>query len=182
MSRRAGRALALLALAAGAAALALWPRPERGESPRLAAGADVLACRENLRAIHAGLAAYVGRYGTLPSGSGTGFLAALVTGGIWPDTPESRARLQCPGGGDYAVRDFAAHPLVRFPCGGDEPIAGCANARGRNHAGATNVLYADKTVRTLLVATEIEKGTLPAGATTLPVGPASPLADLKKLR
>jgi len=82
----------------------------------------------------------------------------------------------------YAVRDFAAFPLDQFPTGGREPILACGNAHGMNHADAVNVLYADKTVRTFTIEQEVERGTLEAGATLLPVGPDSPLADLRKLR
>ena len=45
-----------------------------------------------------------------------------------------------------------------------------------------NALFADGSVRTYSLRQEIEAGTLPAGATTIPVGPESPLADLRKLK
>ena len=59
----------------------------------------------------------------------------------------------------------------------------CANAGAPNHAsGDVNALYADGSVRTLSPELEIEADRLPAGTTTIPVGPGSPLADLAKLR
>jgi hypothetical protein len=195
--------IAILLVAAVAIILCFRFGCDRGEDPRHDVPDDVRTCRENLREIHEGLLAYQAKFGELPGGSGPRFLAALIAGGIWEDTPENRAKLTCPGPhaspvpenvdwsdagsltaahSAYAVRDFAAHPLVRFPTGGDEPILACDNAHAMNHDGATNVLYADKTVRTFLIEQEIARGRVPAGTTNLILGPESPLPDLRKLR
>jgi hypothetical protein len=83
----------------------------------------------------------------------------------------------------YAGRDNAQAPLGDFPAGGDalEPLVACDDALGMNHAGVLNVLYSDGTVRTIELAREIERGTLPASTTNVPVGPGSPLVELRKL-
>ena len=174
----------------------------RGEDPRHDVPDDVRTCKENLRDIYEGLRAYHAKHGRLPQGSGPRFLGALIAEGIWEDTPAHRAKLTCPGphahavpekinwsdAGSltsrhtaYAVRDFEAFPLEKFPCGGDEPLISCDNADALNHDGATNVLYAEKTVRTFLLPQEIERGRVPAGTTHLVVGPDSPFPDLRKL-
>lgn len=197
------RRVLVIALALGlAAALCWWP--ERGADPVLDASSDVRACAENLRAIHAGLLEHQRRFGRLPERPGTAFLGALIAEGIWLDTPATRARLTCPGPGAdpvpegvdfrrpgalsgvdsaYAVRDFAAHPLARFPAGGPalEPLIGCDNALALNHDGCTNVLYTDGSVKTFTLAQEIERGTLAPDARTIPVGKDSPLPDLRRL-
>jgi hypothetical protein len=164
----------------------------------------VRTCAENLGEIHRGLLEYQRRFAHLPEASGAAFLGALIAEGVWLDTPATRARLTCPGPGAepvragadfrgkgalteadsaYAVRDFGAFPLARFPAGGpeNEPLVGCDNARRLNHDGCTNVLYTDGSVKTFTLAQEIERGTLPPGAEALPLGPQSPLADLREL-
>lgn len=179
--QRFGKPLAFLLLAAGVVALVYW-RPGRGEDPRLDVTDDVRVCIERLRELHDALAAYEDLHGSLPAAEGAPFLHALLTPELWEDTPENRARLCCPKGGTYAVRDLAAWPLARFPTGGNEPLLACDNREGMNHGVVTNVLFADKTVRTLVLAREIEAGRVPDDTVVLRAGPASPLADLRKLR
>jgi hypothetical protein len=197
--RRVFVLLLVLGLAAG---LYLWS--PGSEDPVFDAPLSVRECAENLRAIHAGLLEYQRRHGSLPERAGTAFLGALIADGVWLDTPGTRARLTCPGAhaepvladvdfrtpgalsladSAYAVRDFAAHPLAKFPSGGAElePLIGCDNARGSNHDGCTNLLYTDGSVKTFTLAQEIERGTLAPGAEAIPVGPDSPLPDLRKL-
>lgn len=172
------------------------------ESPRQTFDTDVEECSARLRDIHQALVALTVERAWQPSHSGVGFFAELVASGFWPDTEASRARLTCPGAGappvsaksfadlaalgdedsGYAGRDLAAFPLARFPTGGKEILMACDNAHGMNHAGVMNALYADGSVKTFSLRQEIEVGTLPAGATTIPVGPDSPLPDLRKLK
>jgi len=174
-----------------------------GEAPIVDLPDDVRTCTDNLRAIYRGLGEYHQREGHLPAASGNAFLAALVVEGVWPDDAESRARLTCPGRGAepvpagldlrspdlppsasaYAARDNLGHPLAKFPSGGSElePLVACDNAHGMNHDGRMNVLYSDGQVRTFVIAQEIEAGRLPAGTTTIPVGPGSPIEDLRPL-
>lgn len=167
---------------------------------------DVQECASNLRRIYAGLGLYARRQSEhpAPQESGVRFLGALIASGALEDTPENRACLTCPGPGAeavregvdyraletltaadsaYAARDMAAFPLGKFPSGGSElePLVACDNAHGLNHDGCMNVLYSDGSVVTISLAQELERGHLPAGAATIPVGKDSPIADLKKL-
>lgn len=176
----ARRILVPLLVLAVAAALYLWNGP--GATPIVDLPDDARVCAERLRAIHAGLLAYKQREGRLPGGSGPAWLEGLITDGVWPDEPEARLRLSCPATTEpYAARDTLAFPLAKFPSGGPErePLASCG--AGRGHDGRWNVLHSDGSVVTLVLAHEIERGTLPAGTTTLSVGPGSPVPDLRKL-
>jgi hypothetical protein len=196
------RVLVLATVVLLAVALFLWRR--RGPAPVFEAPNDVRVCADNLRALYAGLREYHARFGRLPEGRGPAFLAALVAEGLWSDTPAERARLTCPGPGAapvpegvdyrrpaglggvdsaYAVRDFAAFPLARFPAGGHalEPLVACDNQRAMNHDACTNVLYTDGSVRTLTLAQEVERGHLPPGARVMAVGPEATIPDLAKL-
>lgn len=187
-----------------ALAIALYAWPGFRAKPIVEVPDDVEACSENLRRIYAGLIEYHALHGRLPEGSGIALFAALIPAGILPDTPASRATLTCPGpratpvpegldfhapdalppeASAYAARDMRAFPPARFPSGGAElePLVACDNARGLNHEGCMNVLYSDGSVKTLLLTQEIERGHLPSDATTIPVGPDSPLPDLRKL-
>jgi len=192
------RALVLVVVLGLAAALFLW---KRGDDPRHDFGSDVGRCTENLRTIYAGLVAYQAAHGHPPAGSGAAFVLELGTtagGGLARDV------LTCPGPGAeampagldlanasafppgataYAGRDLARFPLSRFPSGGTElePIACCDNARGLNHDGVMNVLYSDGSVITLQLEQLVGAGRLPADATTIPVGPTSPIPELAKL-
>lgn len=173
-------------LAVLAVALLLWRWPFGASAPVVELDDDVQRCAERLRAIHAGLVEYERRTGHAPTQSGVAFLGELVASGVWEDTPASRARLACPGSRDataYAARDAQRFPLAKFPSGGREleSIAACAGARGLNHAGCINLLQSDGSVRTLELAALIERGLLPPDATSIPVGPDSPVPELQKL-
>lgn len=203
------RVLIVLVVLALALWLALGRGGDEGE-PVLELGRDVNECLANLRQIHAGFLrcahdpANQARPADerLPQRAGVAVLGALVAGGYL--SADERARLTCPGPGaervepgvdyravdaltnadsGYALRDLVAFPLPRFPAGGsaNEALAACDNANGLNHAGCMNVLYTDGSVRTFTLAQEIERGTLPPGARTIPVGPDSPLPDLRVL-
>ena len=174
---------------------------EPGESPRPAFDSDVEACHHNLGEIYRGLRALADQQDWQPSEGGVAFFGALIRTGFWSDDPENRARLTCPGSGvpagdppsfagdepltgahsAYAGRDLAAFPLERFPTRGDEPLMACDNAAGMNHAGVMNVLYADGSIKTFQLDQEIERGRLGPDAAVIPVGPDSPLPDLRKL-
>jgi len=172
------------------------------ETPRPTFDSDVEECSARLREIHRALADLARERGWQPSHSGVGLFAELVASGAWPDTAESRARLTCPGRNAaaqgeksfadlaaldeghsaYAGRDLAAFPLPGFPTSGREILMACDNAGGMNHDGVMNALYADGSVKTFSLSAEIEGGALPAGAASIPVGPDSPIPDLRKLR
>lgn len=198
----ARRVLVPLVVVALAAALYLWPG--FGGAPVVDMTSDVSACAANLREIYAGLLRYAAREKHAPQESGVRFLGALLASGALEDTRANRACLTCPGPGAeavandvefarldaltgtdsaYAARDSAAFPLAKFPSGGAElePLVACDNARGLNHDGCMNVLYSDGSVVTFSLAQEIERGRLPSGATTIPVGKDSPIPDLQKL-
>jgi len=187
-----------------ALAVLVWRWPAAGDDPRLDAPRDVERCSENLRALYAGLLEHQKRFGRAPAGSGTAFLAELISSGVWADTPETRARLTCPGPGAarvradvdyrrletlapadsaYAARDTARCPLVKFPSGGAElePLVACDNAHGANHAGCTNLLYSDGSVVVLLDEQLRARGLLAEGARAPKAGPASPVPELAKL-
>ena len=203
MSRASSRTAAVLLLAAASLALFWWTRG-RGESPLHAVGSDVRACRANLQEIYRGLRAYRDRHGHAPRASGVAFFAALIAEGVWENTPANARKLTCPGKGAHAVpdgvdfadpaslgpassayagRDQVDHPLPKFPSGGAEieTLIACDDARGMNHDGALNVLLSDGTIKTYLLDRLIAEEKLPAGATNIPVGPDSPLADLRVL-
>ena len=196
----ARRILVPLVVVALAAALYFWRG--FGGAPIVDLSGDVSACAANLRQIHAGLLRYALREKHAPTESGVRLLGALFASGALE--PANRAYLSCPGPGAaavpekvdyrylealtgadsaYAARDNVAFPLAKFPSGGAElePLVACDNAHGLNHDGCMNVLYSDGSVVTLFLAEEIERGLLPAGATTIPIGKDSPILDLCKL-
>ena len=191
-----------LSVLAGAAAVVLWRG--FGGAPIVDVSGDVSTCAANLRHIYTDMLLYSARHNTelrLPQESGVRLLAALVGA---EDAAADHAYLTCPGPGAeavpkdvdyrsletltgaasaYAARDTVTFPLAKFPSGGSElePLVACDNAHGLNHDGCMNVLYSDGSVVTLFLAEEIERGHLPAGATTIPVGKDSPIPDLRKL-
>ena len=183
-----------------AAALALTFYRPGAPKPVVDLTADEQACARNLREIYGGLLLHMGK-GTRPlQGSGVGLFAALISSGEWPDDAAHAAKLTCPGpyaepvpaGTDYAAlaaltvhssaytgRDLAAHPLAKFPCGGDEALVACDGARGCNHDGRINVLMCDGSIRTLELEQLLRTGALPAGTTSIPLGPDSPIPWLR---
>ncbi len=197
------RKLAILLVVLAGAAIYWWTRP-RAPSGIDELPSDLDQCRENLREIYAGLLDYKAKLGGPPSGSGVAFFGELVSSGIWENTRVSLRRLTCPGPGAepmpdgtnfkdlaalgpnasaYAGRNTRDFPLAKFPSGGAEiqALVACDDAHGMNHEGALNVLYSDGSVRTLQLASLIADGTLPAGTTTIPVGPDSPIPELRTL-
>ena len=166
------------------ATLFLWTRGE-GPSPRHDLGSDVSLCKQRLRAIYAGLLVQKERLGAEPMPTGQAFLGALIEKGIWEDTPENRARLRCPGspGGAFVVGDFEALGLGEFPSGGIylRAIVACPSKPKLSHAGRLNVLYNDGSVKALELKRLIEKGLLPADAQSIPLGPESPIEELRVL-
>lgn len=180
--------------------LYLWPR---SGDPRHDFGSDVRECQGKLGDIYAALMEYKALSQTWPRGSGVAFLAELIASGRLEDSPGDPA-LACPGrhaqpvpegtdyaasatltplSSSYAARNSAEFPLAKFPSGGAErePLVACDNAQGMNHDGVMNVLYSDGSVMTIVLEQELERGTLPAGSTTIEVGPSSPVPDLRKL-
>ncbi len=174
----------------------------QGDDPRLDVPRDVDVCIDRMRGIYRALVDQRNQSGEVPQGSGVEFFAQLISTGFWPDTAENRAKLTCPGpkahpqAGDfsdrtaisgahsaYAGRDFSAHPVEKFPAGGPELylLLACDNAGGLNHDGVMNALYSDGSVRTLVLEELIRSADVPAGTTRLPVGPNSPLEELRVL-
>jgi prepilin-type processing-associated H-X9-DG protein len=168
---------------------------------------DSTECVANLRAIYAGLLVYIEAHGHPPEASGVRFLAELIESGTWPNDEEHARKLTCPGvpiadlalagrrasewfadpgaldgsSSAYAGRDQARSRLTVLPADRVEPLVACDNAHGANHADVTNVLMADGSVLSLELETEIELGNLPPDATRIPVGPDSPIAELRGL-
>jgi hypothetical protein len=160
-----------------------WTRRGPGESAFPDVPSDVHVCKENLRAIYAGLREFRNEKGAAPTQPGRAFFEELITSGLWEDTPANRGRLTCPGSGGYAGRDTREHPLAKFPSGGADiqTLIACDNASGLNHEGAMNMLQSDGTVITYQLEELIERLTLPAGTLNIPVGPDSPLESLRVL-
>ncbi|MEM7305513.1 MAG: H-X9-DG-CTERM domain-containing protein [Planctomycetota bacterium] len=172
-----------------------------GESPRPDFASDVDECHHNLREIYNGMRAMKAESGWQPTHGGVGFFGELISSGFWPDTPENRAKLSCPGKNvpaaeplsfadldaltgahsAYAGRDLAAFPLERFPTRGTEPLISCDNAHGMNHDGVMNVLFADGSIKTFQLQQEIAEGRLVEGSTVIPVGANSTVDDLRML-
>lgn len=193
-ARRAKAVLLLVGLPCLAAACG-------DDSPRHDVPDDVRECTARLRTIYQGLVEFEQRFDRPPPGSGVSFFGELIGGGVWP--PERANELTCPGphatpqregvdftlaqdltGADsaYAGRDTEGHPLPCFPCGGNHAILACDNAAGMNHDGVMNVLFTDGSVQTLRIDKLVEQGRLPAGTTTIPVGPSSPIETLRTLK
>jgi prepilin-type processing-associated H-X9-DG protein len=181
----------------------------REESSRPTLSTDAELCVERLREIHAGLVEHARRTGGPPRAGGAAFLGALIAEGTWPADAAHAAKLSCPGvpaerlGGNdiapaarwrdlsrvtddwtaYAARDVERAPLASLPGRNTEALVACANHGGPNHpSGVTNVLFADGSVVTYEVAVEVSHGRLPEGSEFVPVGPESPLAELRSLR
>jgi hypothetical protein len=194
------RVLVPLAVLLVGVGLFWWTRDDGG--PLHDVPDDVRDCRRNLRAIYDGLVEYESRFDSTPSGSGVGFLAELVASGVWEASRSDQ--LTCPGPGAlpvppgtdfgatdtldagssaYAGRNTLDHPLEKFPSGGPElqALVACDNATGSNHGGVLNVLYSDRSVKTLELERLIESGVLPDGATRIPIGPDSPIEELRTL-
>lgn len=178
------------------------------ESPLHDVSSDVDACKENMRRIYDGLEELAGEGRVLPDAPGAQLFATLVSEGVFPADAEHARILTCPGPGvgaraidevpeadrfadaalvtdltsAYTVRDFEAHPLARFPSNGREPILCCDNHQGMNHDGVMNVLMADGSVVLIELAEEQAAGNLPEDATTIPVGPGSPIESLAMMR
>lgn len=197
------KTVALLLVLLAAVALYWLTRP-RGSTALPEVSSDVEECRDNLLAMYDGLRQLAERSGGPPPGSGVAFFGELVASGVWENARSTLRKLTCPGpnaapmpedanfkdlgsltsrSSAYAGRDSRNHPLAKFPSGGAEiqALVACDNARGMNHAGALNVLYSDGSVKTLVLADLIANGKLPQGTTVIPVGPSSPLAELRTL-
>ena len=172
----------------------------RGESPRHDVPDHVQVCTQHLRALHRALVAYTQTKGALPARGGAPLLGALFESGILEDTPADRALLTCPGPGSppvamdanwkdaesfgpqhtgYAVRDLVAHPLEKYPTGGEFAFLACDQAAGDNHGGILNVLMADGSVRTFVLAQLLERGLVPPETTRIELGPSSPIELLR---
>jgi len=79
----------------------------------------------------------------------------------------------------YAWRDMQSFPLERFPGSGREPLAACGAER---HApDVVHVLYNDGSIQPLTLAALKAEGVVPADADLVPIGPDSPVPDLRKL-
>ena len=202
MGQRARHVLVPVVVLALVVALFLWRGS--GGAPVVDMSGDVQECATRMGRIYEGLVKFNAREKPGPSESGVRFLGALIASGVLEDTPANRVLLTCPGPGAapvaanvdykalheltgadsaYAARDHVKFPLPKFPSGGPEiePLVACDNEHGLNHKGCMNVLYSDGSVVTLFLEEEIERGNLPAGSRTIPVGEDSPIADLRKL-
>jgi prepilin-type processing-associated H-X9-DG protein len=137
---------------------------------KVRARSELVACRDNLRTLHAGLTKYAdtraGRYPQVPAGAPAGTFAATLTdagcvpAGFRPACPADRAGgpvrytyslgYREPGGalvGPHRPPAGGEHDLV--PISADLPTPEAAPAAGpvSPHAGGMNVLYAGGHVR-----------------------------------
>ena len=170
--------------------------------------AKVHACQQNLRALNTGFKLHELKYGRAPRESGVKLFAALIATGAMENTRANAPRLTCPaidqgalalGALDplewwsdlervdgtysaYAGRDVEHFPLRHgiSSASGREPLVCDDNVGGLNHRTTTNVLYADGSVQTFELELLKAEGTLAKDATTLVVGPDSPVEDLTK--
>lgn len=168
--------------------------------------AEVNACQANLRNIHQGMIQYKISYREAPKGSGVKFFAQLISRKAMENTKINAERLTCPGIeksslaiGDlpweewwtdiemvdgsysaYAGRDCKEYPLRKFPGSGNEPLVCDDNDGGMNHRTATNVLYADGSVRSYEMENLRDEGKIGPEEEMVWVGPNSPVPDLQK--
>jgi prepilin-type N-terminal cleavage/methylation domain-containing protein len=170
--------------------------------------AKVTACRANMGEIYKGLMLYKTRLDRVPDKSGVKFFAEVVNKDILEYTKAAAKKLTCPavetsalaglaGKGEldwfkdleaidgtyssYAGRDCAHFPLRKFPGSGKEAILADDNDPDMNHPGTTLVLMADGSIERYEVAKLKESGVLGPDDVHLPVGPDSPIEELRKL-
>jgi prepilin-type N-terminal cleavage/methylation domain-containing protein/prepilin-type processing-associated H-X9-DG protein len=170
--------------------------------------AKVKGCDGNMRAIYQGLLLYNTKYKGIPNESGVKFFAALIAKGAIENTKTNAEKLTCPAidksslaigslpheewwsdlarvDGTYSA--YAGRDLKNFPLrqglssSGKEPLLSDDNDPTLNHRTTTNVLYADGSVQTFEFLALKEEGKLTADEETLPIGPESPIEDLRKL-
>lgn len=178
-----------------------------GESPRHAFSSDIEECKAQMLDVYQGLLDYTAAEGAPPSESGVRFFATLIASGHWKNSAENARKLTCPAvpieglalanlsptdwydsldglGGNhsaYAGRNQADHPLPGIPTRGDQALLACDNHLGMNHEGVTNVLFADGSIISFELENERELGNLGPDDEVLPVGPDSPIRELRTL-
>ena len=151
-------------------------------APPLLAGsierAEERACAADLGEIYKELIMYKTSYGGLTPERGLGLLTSSEKGdeALWGDVRSTHASRS-----DYAWRDLERFPLARFPGDESEPLVACGDDAERRHPGVLHVLYTDARVETLSLDDLKAQGTLNADAERIPVGPDSPVEDLRKL-
>lgn len=170
--------------------------------------ANVTACKANLREIGQGLFEYKAKYKKMPSESGVGFFASIITDKVWENTVGSAEKLTCPGieqdslagiaglgkeqwfadreiidgsFSSYAGRNMKDHAFRKFPISGKEALVADDNDPEGNHRTATVVLWGDSSTRELELVDLQKDGTLTEDDTFIPVGPGSPVEALSKL-
>lgn len=137
------------------------------------------ACRSNLEQIKRGFLEYETKYSRIPSQSGVGFFAALITDKAWVPSVKNTKTLTCPsvqlnyltpgqdqiptedwfapanreaidgGWSSYAGRDQRRSPLRGFNGRGKTALVADDNDPEGNHETTTNVLWDDLQVRAL---------------------------------
>ena len=137
------------------------------------------ACRSNMEQIKRGFLEYESKYSKIPSQSGVGFFASLITDKVWRPTVKNTKTLTCPavqlnfltpgmdeiptedwfatanreaidgGWSSYAGRDLRRHPLRGFSGRGKTALVADDNDPEGNHDTTTNVLWDDLSVRAL---------------------------------
>ena len=170
--------------------------------------AKVTGCQANLREIYKGLLSFEIDHKRLPrkENNGVRFFAILIESGTWENTETSAKKLTCPAVdvgileigeldpeewfadielvdgsfSTYAGRDTMSFPLRGLKSGKDALVAD-DNDGGMNHRTATNVLFADGSVKGIQLFEMREKGLLEKEDEILFVGPESPLESLQKL-
>ena len=167
--------------------------------------AKVTASRKNLLDIYQGLMTYQAKFERLPSESGVQFFGALISKGVWENTPQSNKKLTCPGVqisalsidglpptewfydleavdgtySAYAGRNNKEFPL-RKVSGKDAWIA-TDNDPEMNFSTTTLVLWGDGQVERIEIAELQDMGLLDREEDYFAVGPDSPMEELRKL-
>ncbi len=167
--------------------------------------AKITASRKNLGDIYQGLLIYENKFDRLPAESGVKFFAALISKGVWENTPQSAKKLTCPGVdiGALSIADipptewfsdldavdgtysaYAGRNCKEFPLrkrSGKDAWIATDNDPEMNFSTTTLVLWGDGQVERMEIATLREQGLLDADEDYFAVGPDSPLEELRKL-
>jgi hypothetical protein len=137
------------------------------------------------------------------------FFAALIADKVWDNGKTSAQKLSCPAikrsalagianldnpedwynhldqvdgtYSAYAGRNMKEHPLRKFPGGPKEALVADDNDPDMNHRTTTVVLFADGSPSTFELSELIKSGVLHEDQKTLPVGPDSPVDELRTL-
>ena len=167
--------------------------------------ANVTASKETLSTIYESILVYKTKYKRLPKQSGVRFFAELYDKKAMEQTKANAERLTCPGVeisaltigelpwqewwtdldaidgsySAYAGRDCKNNPLRKLS--GKQILIATDNDPEMNFETTTLGLYGDGSVQTFEIELLKEEGVLDPEEEYLPVGPESPVEDLRKI-